>query len=84
MTFEDKEFLTSFKNICPKELNLKVQRQRNHVSFLDLDIKVKDSVFVCKPFDNWDKFLLFKVQIPHLPSNIPSTVSSGSIFSDLL
>ena len=46
MTFDDNEFLTSFRNINPKELDLKVERQGNHVSFLDLDIKVEDSIFV--------------------------------------
>ena len=84
MTFDDNEFLTSFKNIYPKELDLKVERQGNHVSFLDLDIKVEDSVFVYKPFDKRDKFSLFIVRIPHLSSNIPSTISSGSIFLELL
>ena len=80
MTFDDNEFLTSFKNIYPKELDLKVERQGNHVSFLDLDIKVEDSVFVYKPFDKRDKFSLFIVRIPHLSSNIPSTISSGYDF----
>ena len=84
MTFDDNEFLTSFKNIYPKELDLKVERQGNHVSFLDLDIKVEDSVFACKPFDKRDEFSLFKAQIPHFSSNIPSTISSGFIFSKLL
>ena len=56
MTFGDKEFLTSFKNIYPKELDLKVERQGNHASFLDLDIKVEDSVFVYKPFDKGINF----------------------------
>ena len=84
MTFDDNEFLTSFKNICPKELDLKVERQENHVSFSDLEIKVGDSVFVYKPFNKRDKFSLFIVRIPHLSSNIPSTISSGSIFSELL
>ena len=84
MTSDDNEFLTSFKNIYPKELDLKVERQGNHVSFLDLDIKVEDSIFVYKPFDKRDKFSLFIVRIPHLSSNIPSTISSGSIFSELL
>ena len=84
MTFDDNEFLTSFKNIYPKELDLKVERQGNHVSFLDLDIKVEDSVFACKPFDKRDEFSLLKAQIPHFSSNIPSTISSGSIFSKLL
>ena len=69
MTFDDNEFLTSFRNMYLKELDLKVERQGNHVLFLDLDIKVEDSVFVYKP---------------HLSSNIASTISSGSIFSDLL
>ena len=44
----DNEFLTSFRNISPKELHLKVKRQGNHASFLDLDIKVEDSIFVYK------------------------------------
>ena len=56
MTFDDNEFLTSFKNIYSKELDLKVERQENHVSYLDLDRKVEESVFVYKPFDKRDKF----------------------------
>ena len=84
MTFDDNEFLTSFKNIYPKELDLKVERQGNHVSFLDFDIKVEDSVVAYKPFDKRDKFSLFIVRMPHLSSNIPSTISSGSMFSELL
>ena len=36
MTFDDIEFLISFKNIYPKELDLKVESQGTHVSFLDL------------------------------------------------
>ena len=42
MTSDDNEFLTSFKNIYPKELDLKVERQGNHASFLDLEIKIED------------------------------------------
>ena len=84
MTFDDNEFLTYFKNIYPKELGIKVERQGNHVSFLDLDIKVEDSVFVYKPLDKRDKFSLSIVQMPHLSINIPSTISSGAIFSELL
>ena len=58
MTFHDNEFLTSFKNIYPKELDVKVKRQGNHVSFLSLDIKLEDSVFVYKSFDKRDKLSL--------------------------
>ena len=84
MTFDDNEFLTSFKNIYPKELDLQIERQGNQVSFLDLDNKVEDSVFVYKPFDKRDEFSLFIVRIPHFSGNIPSTICSGSIFSELL
>ena len=74
MTFDDNEFLTCFKNIYPKELDLKVESQGNHVSFFDLDIKVEDSVFVYKSFDKRDKFSLFIVRMPHLLSNIPTMI----------
>ena len=83
MTFDDNEFLTSFKNIYSKELDLKVERQENHVSYLDLDMKVEESVFVYKPFDKSDKFSLFIVRILHLSSHMQSAISSGSIFSEL-
>ena len=84
MTSDDNEFLISFKNIYPKELDLKDERQGNHDSFLDLDIKVEDSVSIHEPFDKRDKCSLFIVRMLHLSSNIPSTISSGSIFSELL
>ena len=84
ITFGDNKFLTSFKITYPKESDLKVERQGNHFSFLDLCIKVEDSVFVYKPFAKRDKFSLFIVKIPHLSSNIPSTIFSGYIFSELL
>ena len=38
----DNEFLRSFKNIYPKELDIKLERQGNHASFLDLEIKIED------------------------------------------
>ena len=49
-----------------------------------IDIKVEDSVFVYTPFDKRDELSLFIVQMPHLSSNIPSAVSPGSVFSELL
>ena len=51
----DKKFLTSCKNIYPMKLELKVEHQGNHTSFLDLDIKIEDSVLVYKLFDKRDK-----------------------------
>ena len=54
------------------------------VSFLDIDINIEESVFVYKLFDKIDKFSSFTVRMSHLPSNTPSTISYGSIFSELL
>ena len=56
---DSNEFLTLFKNIYPKELKLNVKHQGNHVSFLELDIKIEYSVFVYKLFDKRDKFPFF-------------------------
>ena len=39
---DDNEFLTSFINIYPKVLDLKVEHLGNHASFLDLAIKIED------------------------------------------
>ena len=40
------EFLTLFKNIYPKELELKIEHEGNLTSVLDIDIKIEDSVSV--------------------------------------
>ena len=53
------EFLTSFKNISPKELELKAEHQGNHASFLIANLKIQDSVFVHKLFDKRNKFPFF-------------------------
>ena len=36
------KFLTPFKNICFKKLELRVEHQGNYTSFLDFDIKIED------------------------------------------
>ena len=77
-------FLTSFKNIYPKELELEVELQGNHTSFLDLEIKIADSVFLYKFLDKRDKVPFSIVRMPHLSSNIPPTIFYWSIFSELL
>ena len=43
----EKYILTSRK-IYPKELVLKVEYQGKQVTFLDQNISIKDSIFVCK------------------------------------
>ena len=43
-------------NIYLMELEFRVKCGRNHASFLDLDMKIENSAFVYKLFDNSDKF----------------------------
>ena len=68
----------------PKELELKVEQQGNHASFLDYDIKIEDRILVYKLFEKRDNFSFFIVRMLHMSSNIPSTIFYGFIFSELL
>ena len=79
------EAVTSFRNIYPKELELKVEHQGNHTSFLGFDIKIEDSVVLYNIFDKRDILFSFLiVRMPHFSSNIPSTTFYGSVFSEFL
>ena len=66
------EFFSSFRKICPKELELKVEHQEKHAIFLDLDITIEDDFFVYKLFDKKNKFqtllfacLIYRVILHH-------------------
>ena len=50
------ELLSSHKDIYPPELELKIEHQGGHATFLDLDITIKDGIFVYKLFDKRDAF----------------------------
>ena len=78
------ESLTSFENIHPKEVELKVKHQENHHLFFNLHIRIEDSIFVYKLFDKRDDFSFFTVPMLHLSSKIHSTVFFGSVFPELL
>ena len=78
------EFLSSYKEIYPPELELKIEHQGTHATFLDLDITIKDYIFVYKLFDKIDAFPFSIVRMPHLSSNIPSSIFYGSAFSEIL
>lgn len=71
------EFLSCFRKIYPKKLELKVEHQRNHQTFLDLDITIQNGVFVYKRFDKEINFhfllleyLTYQVIFYHLWFNI--------------
>ena len=52
------EFNDVYKDIYPPELELKVERSGTHATFLNLDITVKDGMFIYKLF-NKSFFLSF-------------------------
>ena len=79
-----KEFANSFHNIYPPSLELKLEHQGDHATFLDLDITIVDGIFVYKLFDKRDDFPFFIVRMPHLSSDIPSYIFYGSILSEIL
>ena len=78
------EFSISFKDIYPEELELKVEHSGTHATFLDLDITIKDGMFIYKLFDKRHAFSFFFVRMLHLSSSIPSSIFYGSMFSEIL
>ena len=65
-------------------MELKVEHHGEHATFLDLDIRIEDNIFVYKLFDKRDAFPFFIVRMPYLSSNIPSIIFYSSIFSEFL
>ena len=65
-------------------MELKIEHHGEHATFLDLDITIKGNIFVYKLFDKRDQFPFFIVRMPHLSSNIPTSVFYGAIFSEFL
>ena len=79
------QFAVIYHRIYPKELELKVEHQGNHATFLDLDITIQDGIFIYKLFDKRDAFPFFIVRMPCMCSNIPSTTFKyGSVMSEFL
>ena len=70
--------------IYPKELELKLEHQGSNAKFLDLDIEIKDGVFVYKLFDKRDAFSFEIVRMTFIDSNIPTNIFYGAIFSEIL
>ena len=76
-------FLENFKDIYPEELELKLEHHGTHATFLDLDIEIKDGIFVYKLFDKRDAFSFDIVRMPFICSNIPSNTFYSAIFSEI-
>ena len=73
-----------YKDIYPTELQLKVEHSGTYATFLNLDITLKDGVFVYKLFDKPDGFLFFIVCIPYIDSNIPKSIFYSALLDEFL
>ena len=63
-----------YKGIYPSELQPKVEHSVTDSTFVNLDITVKDGVFVYKIFDKRDVFTFFIFRMPYIDSNIHKSI----------
>jgi len=77
-------FQHSFKDIYPKELELKLEHSGVQASFLNLDIKIQDNKFIYKLFDKRDSFPFSIVRMPYLNSNIPQNIFYSALVGEIL
>ena len=77
-------FSDVYKDIYPPELQLKVEHSGKHATFLNLDITVKDGVFICKLFDKRDVFPFFIVRMPYIDSIIPKLLFYFALVGEFL
>ena len=78
------EFGKSYRDIYPEELELKVEHQGNHASFLSLDINILNGRFVYKLYDKRDAFPFSIVRMPYLQSNIPRSIFYSALVGEFL
>ena len=74
------EFGNSYKEIYPKELELKLEHNGSHATFLDLDLYIENGKISSKLYDKDDK----DVRMPNIHSNIPSSIFYGTVMSEVL
>lgn len=65
-------------------MELKIEHHGQHATFLDLEINIRQGIFVYKLYDKRDAFPFFIVRMPDLTGNIPSSMFYGSILSEFL
>ena len=78
------EFGRSYQLIYPDELELKVEHSGDHASFLNLDITIKDGIFVYKLYDKRDGFPFSIVRMPYTSSNIPENIFYSAMVGEFL
>ena len=73
-----------YREIYPDELELKMEHSGNHGTFLNLDITIKEGIFVYKLYDKRDAFPFSIVRMPHIDSNIPESIFYSSLVGEFL
>ena len=58
-------------DIYPKELELKVEHQGDYVTFLNLDITIREGTVIYNLFEKRHSFPFSVVRMSHIESNIP-------------
>ena len=81
---DNNEFLNSFKEIYPQELQLNLEHSGNEVTFLDLHIIKEDGHLSTKLFDKRDEFPFSIVRLPFASSNIPTNMFYSCIGAEIL
>ena len=78
------EFGRSFSEIYPEELELKVEHSGDHATFLCIDVTIENKKFIYKLYDKRDDFPFSIVRMPHMSSNIPSTIVYSALVGEFL
>ena len=69
---DDDEFLRSYKEIYPEEMELKVENKVvDSASILDLGLQVEDQIFKSNLYDKREAFKFSVVRMPYKSSNMP-------------
>ena len=78
------EFGRSYRDIYPDELDLKLEHSGSYASFLNLDINIRNGLFVYKLFDKRDSFPFSIVRMPYMSSNIPDNIFYSAMVGEFL
>ena len=65
-------------------MQLKVEHSGTNATFLNLDITVKDGVFIYKLFDKRDAFPFFIVRMPYIDNYIPKAIFYSVLVGEFL
>lgn len=85
LTLNNPTFEQEISNIYPQQLELKRTTETDsRLSYLDLEINIRDRKFTTAVFDKRDGFSFHIVNFPHMDSNIPSKPAYGVYISQLV